>query len=252
MFNPSRRNRNIGTIQQGYAPQNKLSIPQRADGKSYYELLGKYHKQEIVINGHSFLFVLEETREGSLHACSINDIKRMIEYVPVEDYGSLRLIILRQPKRKEEILSSVWGRLIYSFHFENEYYPAIILEATDYSRKLKWDKSLSIASQKELERLREDGHNFIDNGKLWIADLKPENVRNTQLYRTLLHEFGHYVHYITVVERPGQKDEEIALWEQREDQYHTISTAEKEEFAHRYATNLKHRLEKMGVIPLSA
>lgn len=53
----------------------------------------------------------------------------MITHIPSEDYGDLRFIILRQPKRKEEIISPVWGRLIYSFEFEHEYAPAIILDA---------------------------------------------------------------------------------------------------------------------------
>ena len=39
--------------------------------------------------------------------------------------------VRRQPKRKEEIISPVWGRLIYSYEFENDYCPAIILDAID-------------------------------------------------------------------------------------------------------------------------
>lgn len=249
MFNPSRRNRNIGTAKQGHSPQNKLRIPQRTYGLSPMESLGQYQKQEVEINGYKFIFVVEKTREGSLHACSIEDIKQIIEHVPIADYGSLRLIVLRQPKRKEEILSPVWGRLIYSFEFENEYYPAIILEAGEYPRKIKWETSLSLESQKELDRLKEDGHNFISNGKHWIADMEPENVRNTQLYRTLLHEFGHYVHYMMIVERPGKEDEDIRFWEERLEYYNNIPGIEKENFAHRYANDLRLRLKEKGVIP---
>ncbi|SDF18897.1 hypothetical protein [Chitinophaga filiformis] len=248
MFNPSRRNRNIGTAKQGHGQQNKLNIPQRVAGLSYFESLGQYQKREVEINDHKFVFVIEETREGSLHACSIEDIQQIIAHIPINDYGDLRLIVLRQPKRKEEILSPVWGRLIYSFEFENDYCPAIILEAGEYPRKMKWETSLSVECQKELDRLKEDGHNFINNGKYWIADMEPENVRNTQLYRTLLHEFGHYVHYLTIVERPGLEDEDLALWEQRYNFYNTIPVVEKENLAHRYAANLRRQLEEMGVI----
>jgi len=81
--------------------------------------------------------------------------------------------------------------------------------------------------------------------------MKPENVRNTQLYRTLLHEFGHYVHYLTIVERPGYEDEALELCEQRWDFYNKIPAVEKEAFAHRYATNLKQLLEEKGVIPIN-
>jgi len=249
MFNPSRRNRNIGTAKQGHGQQNKLKIPLRACGLSPIESLGQYQKKEVEINGYKFIFVVEKTREGSLHACSIEDIKQIIEHIPIADYGSLRLIVLRQPKRKEEILSPVWGRLIYSFEFENEYYPAIILEAGEYPRKMKWETSLSVERQEELDRLKDDGHNFINNGKYWIANMVPENVRNTQLYRTLLHEFGHYVHYLSIVERPGQEDEDIRFWEERLEYYNSIIGIEKEHFAHRYASDLRLQLKEKGVIP---
>nr|WP_295874231.1 hypothetical protein [uncultured Chitinophaga sp.] len=249
MFNSSRRNRNIGTAKQGHGQQNKLKIPQRTNGLSPVESLGRYQKHEVEINGYRFIFVVEQLREDSLHACSIEDVKRIIEHIPVSDYGHLRLIVLRQPKRKEEILSPVWGRLIYSFEFENEYYPAVILEAGKYPRKMKWETSLSVESQKELERLKADGHCFVNNGKYWMADIKPENVRNTQLYRTLLHEFGHYVHYLHIVERPGQENEEDELREKRDDYYFRIPKSEKEEFANRYAVDLRCRLEEKGIIP---
>ncbi|KAA2244846.1 hypothetical protein F0L74_02455 [Chitinophaga agrisoli] len=251
MFNPSRRNRNIGTAKQEHGQQNKLRIPQTVYGLSPLESLGPYQKKEVEINGYQFIFVTEKTREGSLHACSVEDIQQIIAHIPTEDYGSLRLIVLRQPKRKEEILSPVWGRLAYSFEFENDYYPAVILEAIEYPGKMKWETSLSVESQKELERLKEDGHNFINNGRFWTADLKPENVRNTQLYRTLLHEFGHYVHYLTIVERPGHEDENLSLWERRFDFYNQMPVVEKENFAHRYATNLKRLFEEKGIIPLN-
>lgn len=249
MFNPLRRNRNIGTAKQGFGQQNRLRIPQRRSGLRFVESLGEYQKQKVEINGHDFIFVVEKTREDSLHACSIEDVKRIIAHIPTEDYGSLRLIIFRQPRRKEEILSPVWGRLIYYFEFEHEYYPAVVIEAGMFPRKMKWKTSLSLESQKELDRLKEDGHKFINNGKYWIADMLPEYVRATQLYRTLPHEFGHYSHYLNVVERMGEENEDYELWEQRYNHYFNLPTSEKEEFAHRYAVSLKRKLEERGVIP---
>lgn len=250
MYNPTRRNRNIGTSRQGHGKNNKLTIPEIcATSKTFFEQLGNYEKFERTINGHDFIFVIEQTRESSKHACSVDDIEKIILQIEPSDYGNLKLIILRQPKRKEEILSPVWGRFIYSYEFENDCFPAIILEAVDYNKKLKWPKKLSIDSQKELERLKADGHPIKQNGNLFIADYKLENVRSTQLYRTLLHEFGHYVHYLQVVERPAIEGEPIENRELRDSYYFRISKNEREKFAHKYADALKQRMIDDNIIP---
>lgn len=129
MFNPTRRNRNIGTENQGVGQNNRLQISTPYGTlKSFYERIEKYQTEIRNINGHDFLFIIEETRENCLHSCSVNDLVKIIQHIPEADYGDMRFIILRQPKRKEEIISQVWGRIIYSFEFENESYPAIILD----------------------------------------------------------------------------------------------------------------------------
>jgi len=250
MNNPTRRNRNLGTSKQGYGQNNKLVIPSPCiTSKVFYERLSDYEKVTKLINGHEFLFVIEKTREGSFHACSIGDIEKIIKQIPVQDYGDLKLIIFRQPKRKEETLSPVWGRLIYSYELETNYLPAIIIEAVNYERKLKWPVKLSIEMQKEFERLKSDGHIFSNDSRYFVADYNLENVRNTQLYRTLPHEFGHYVHYLDVVVRPETEDESYEDWEQRSDTYFAIPSAEKEKFAHAYADQFKKQLTESGIIP---
>jgi hypothetical protein len=252
MNNPTRRNRNIGTTKQGFGQNNKLTIPQPCGIlKSLYERLVDYKKIKTVINGHEFIFVVEQTRIDSAHSCSIADITTIIEHISKEDYGELKLIVLRQPKRKEETLSPTWGRLIYSYEFENENYPAIVLDAVDLTRKFKWTNKLSIESQKEIDRLIEDGHKIENDGRYFIADFILENIRNTQLYRTLPHEFGHYVQYLEFVERPTTEDEDYEIWEARHNKYFEIPQVEKEKFAHKYADNLKMELIKKKIIPFA-
>jgi len=247
MRNPIRRSRNIGTAKQGYGRQNKLVIPTPYTvSQSFYERLEAYEKVTRVINGHTFVFVIEGTIPPSKHACSIEDIERMISYIPASDYGALKLIVLRQPRKKEAIISPVWGRLIYSYEFERNYYPAVILEAADYSRKLKWPRKLCLEDQQELERLKEDGHLFTADTRSFTAILEPENVRNTQLYRTLLHEFGHYVHYLRMVET-GEADDAA----QRENAYGRLPKETKEKFAHQYADTLAKMLRDKKLIPFA-
>jgi len=244
--NPTRRNKNIGTPKQGHGQQNTLTIPKSADYRMFYERLGTYEKQERVINGHTFLFVIEKNTTSFKHACTVKDIERMISYIPPADYGNLKLIVLRQPKRKEAILSGVWGRLIYSYEFEDDYYPAVILEAADYKSKLKWSRKLDPDGQQELARLRRDGHFFTESKRNYTALLEADNVRSTQLYRTLPHEFGHYVHYLQVV-KPFQDDRDDQ--EKREAIYLHLPKDEKEKFAHQYADKLRLRLLLENSIP---
>lgn len=250
MINPIRRNRNIGTANQGFGDLNRLVIPSPAnESRSFFERLGKYNTVIREINGHKFRFVIERTRQTSFHACTVGDIAKVISHIPKIDIGDLSLVILRQPTRKEEILSPVWGRLIYSYEFENDYWPAVIIEATNLERVLKWSKRLCIEDQKELDLLKQDGHRFSVDKRHYTAEFKLENIRNTQLYRTLLHEFGHYVHYQKIVERPAIDDEPIEDWDKRADIYHNIPKREKEEFAHSYAKKKREELENGGVIP---
>lgn len=250
MRNPTRRNRNIGTSKQGHGKNNKLTIPSPClVAKSFHERLDNYEKVEKVINGHAFTFIIEGTRSSSQHACSVKDVENMIKHIPPADYGLVKFIVFRQPKRKEEIISPVWGRAIYSYEFENDFYPAIILEAADYSKNIRWEKNLSIEAQAELERLKADGHPFIADKRCYITRLEINNVRNTQLYRTLLHEFGHHVHYSEVVEQPRKEDEEFEEWEKRWDLYLKIPKTVKEYRAHRYADLLLAKLKEQNLVP---
>ncbi|UZS00234.1 hypothetical protein [Chondrinema litorale] len=281
MRNPARRNRNIGTPKQGYSKDNQLVVPSSSvDMKFFYERLGAYKVVERVIKNHKFKFVVESTRNNSFHACTIDDIVKVLNYIPSEDYGELELIILRQPTKKEENLKPAWGRLIYSYEFKGEYLPAIIIETIDLTQKFKWSKKLNIDSQKELERLKEDGHNIIMGKRFYEAEYKLNNIRSTQLYRTLPHEFGHYVHYLEVVKRPLSElkvkldalDAQINYydtqetnplfkeWDLLDDEYYneitkaekkyfSIPKSEKEVFAHTYADKLEAKLETNGIIP---
>lgn len=114
-----------------------------------------------------------------------------------------------------------------------------------------WSKKLSVDERKEFERLKNDGHIFEESNKYFTSKIKPEFARNTQLYRTLLHEFGHYVHYLEQVEKPGLEDEEFDEWEKRNDIHVNLPKEEKEKFANNYANKLKSEFIKKGVIPFN-
>ena len=281
MRNPIRRNKNIGTAKQGHGQNNRLTIPQiSTQSLWFYERLSEYTKTARDINGNRFEFVIETTREKVNHACTVDDLAEMIRHIPPADYGDLNLIVLRQPKRKEEKLASVWGRLIYWYEFEGDFRPAVIIEATDCKRTFKWTKKLSVDDQKELKRLKKDGHEFVTTKRHFIANYNIENVRNTQLYRTLPHEFAHYIHYHNVVIKPLEKMKKaldkldiqiddndttetnplFSKWEEMDDayrakieenekKYFAIIKDEKEVFAHNYADKLIRKLKACESIP---
>ena len=236
MNDPTRRNRNIGTWKQGFKKQNRFDIPCHyiRESKVYWEKLSDYKKIERQINGWKFTFIVEKTKKDWFHACTIEDLEMILQHIPSAYYGDLRTIVLRQPKRTETIFSSVWGRLVFYYEFESTYFPAIILEAVKSGSKFRWSRKIDIDTQKELERLKNDGFEFVETKRSYEIDLTLENVRNTQLYRTLLHEIGHYVQYC-----------------ENEEKFDQLPSAEKEVFAHNFADKLKANLEEKSLVPFS-
>lgn len=253
MRDNTRRNRNIGTSKQGYGLSNKMKISDPfsvKDFRIFTERLTTYTKEIRCINGHEFEFIVETLNKNFVHACSVDDVAYMLQYIPAQDYGDLRYIVFRQPKRKEAIMSSVWGRLTYSYEFEGQYYPAIMLESQNVVKKLKWARKLKVNDFLELERLKKDGHIFTENKRFFEIEISLTSTRNTQLYRTFLHEFGHYVHYLNVVERARMPNEDEESEPERWDYYRSsITKAEKEKFAHNYADSLREKLLREKVIP---
>ena len=84
MKNNIRRNRNIGTAKQGYGQNNKMKIPDRwykNDMRNNLERLNNYRKEKYIINEHEFLFIIEETLEDYKHACSVQDVAYLLQFI---------------------------------------------------------------------------------------------------------------------------------------------------------------------------
>ncbi|MEO0933276.1 MAG: hypothetical protein AAFY21_05785 [Cyanobacteria bacterium J06641_2] len=247
-YNPTRRNRNIGTKHAEYGQDNKLVIPWAwADNRIFYERLVDPVVVEIQVGSVSKHVIIEPTIKGFIHACTVDDIQRLLELIPVEHINDITAFVLRQPKRKEQILSSVWGRLVYSSDVCGFSGPTVYLEAQNFEQPLKWSKSLTPEGAKELERLREDGHVVVTDKRQHIINSTLDTIRNTQLYRTLPHEIGHYVDYLTKVEEPSKDN--FDLWSVLNDKYHSRPSQERESFAHRYADEFRKQQIAIGAIP---
>jgi len=231
----TRRNRNIGTAKQGHGQNNKFEIPTHNYPNGvvfHFENLKNYRSVARVVNCYPITLLVEETRNNCVHACTIDDITHVLRNVPVADLEGISLIILRQPKRKEEIINPAWGRCVQYAVIGEFYGSAIFLEAVVLSEPMRWSKSLSPDLQAELERLKNDGHSVTTTKRHHFVSANLDSVRATQLYRTLLHELGHHV--------DRKRDEEL---------FDTKPSKEKEVFAHRYADELQDELKQKGILP---
>ncbi|MDR7151269.1 hypothetical protein J2W49_003242 [Hydrogenophaga palleronii] len=129
-------------------------------------------------------------------------------------------------------MSPVWGRAIFSFDIDKHSGPAIVIEAQNLG-SFEWHRSVDPEDARELDRLRQDGHNVHNTRRGIEIRVTPDSLRNTVLYRTLLHEIGHHVDY----ERCS------------EDEWDGKTRMVKEDYAHRYARELKTLLSSQGKLP---
>ncbi|MES3025781.1 MAG: hypothetical protein V4857_29735 [Pseudomonadota bacterium] len=141
-------------------------------------------------------------------------------------------IVLRQPTRKQRILSPVWGRAIWEFNLDEFSGPAIVIEAQRLS-PIVWPRSLNTQQTRELERLRKDGHTVHRTRCGIEIRTTHSSLRTTVLYRTLLHELGHHVDY--------------QRWSV--DEWRCKAHTEKEDFAHRYAQEIYMELSMRMLLP---
>ncbi len=250
-WNPVRRNRNIGTAKSGYGQDNRLVIPTSwGDLNVFWGRVKKYRAVTRSVHGRDFSILVETTRSRCVHACTVDDLFHVLPFIPVRDLSGIDFIVLRQPKRKEEILASCWGRLAYRVEIDEYAGPTIVLEAVDHARPLRWSKSLSPDDSTELERLREDGHRVNSTKRGYAVELTVDSVRSTQLFRTLFHEVGHWVDYLETVERPvSNAPDPSEAYLSYSKRYDSKPKVEKESFAHRYAAQLRQELVKQKHIP---
>ncbi len=109
MRNPTRRNRNIGTAKQGYGQDNRLCIPGSwRDFQIFYEKLNSPVRFTRTVCGKEIAFLVEGTLDDYRHFCTVDDIYRMLEYIPKSDLES-ELVELVLRNAEEKLLIEVKG-----------------------------------------------------------------------------------------------------------------------------------------------
>lgn len=235
-WNPLRRNRKIGTKQHGVGDDNELVIPEsRHNHYRYWETLRSYSTVCRRVGIKDQLFFVEPTIEGFFYPCSIDDIAVILRTLTPDELASFDFLVLRQPTRKQRILCPVWGRCVLAVDIGKHWGTAIVIEAKKLGSYLK-SKSLSPEQARELDRLRGDGHQFKVSRRAIEVTPTAASMRNTVLYRTLLHEIGHFVDF----RKSGD-----AAWDSK-------SIREREDFAHRFADEHREHLAMRGIIPFES
>ncbi len=146
---PTRRNRNIGTARQGHGQDNRNVVPRRwADSAYKWKRVPGHSVVSRYVWGRDIPFVVEHTRGGSLHACTVDDVATILRHLPqvhINSYkgiSGIQGIVLRQPTRREEALRPVWGRLGYAVDVGPLCGPVIFLEAQPMPTSLRWGRHL--------------------------------------------------------------------------------------------------------------
>jgi hypothetical protein len=226
-----------------------MVVPESAnDRRHFYERLGPHAEIGCRLFGRDIVMLVGEARAGSTFGCSPYDVLLVLSRLPSEDVRDLDLVVFRQPTRKQEILRPVWGRCVFDADFGSHRGVAIILDAIDLTKPLRWPNKLLLDDRAELERLIEDGHGIERGRRATILRPNEKSVRNTILYRTLLHEVGHWQDWRKRVLEPARISNGKGL-EKLEKAFLARPLSEREEVAHRYAAMQRERLRAGGVIP---
>jgi hypothetical protein len=178
--------------------------------------MGVSTAERRTVSGHEIAFITEATLPGFMHACSVDDVVRVLHALPQEDWAGIQAIVFRQLTRKERMLSPRWGQIAFGDADE----ATMFLVACDPSQVLRWPLSIIPSDSAELDRLRQDGHDVQLTARGWEIVSTLAAVRRTQLGRTIPREVGHWVDHRASVARGGGD---------------TRSNASKELFAEQYA-----------------
>ena len=251
-WRPERRNRTIGTAAAGRSRSNRMSIPDSnvdRQGRStfYYERISNYQVLGKTVGSTDLTVIYEKPRDGFSYGSTPADVIRLLSSASKHVSAFPDIITFRQPTAKQALLAPVWGRLLYFAEIGDWSGSAVVLEAQRVGGVLKWPKSIGAQDRAEYDRLIGDGHKFEEHARHNKAVIDEAALRNTILYRTLLHEIGHWVHFhrdvldpVTALDKCERRAREV---------FFSRPASEREAFAHAFSQRTKDALESEGAIP---
>ena len=249
-WNPTRRNRNIGTENSGYKEQSVYLVPERYNNwRPFYEDLKDYVVVSRRVQGTELRFLIEPTRGEHIHVCTPDDVARMLNLLPghcIKGPEPLRGVIMRQPTHKQSNLAGVWGRMCYYTEIGPVKGAVMHIDAAVPWWYRSFSRKMSLEAQGEFERSRRLMSEPELHGRSHRFEMGFLNLRRWLLYHTLLHEIGHWMDYRHRVLVPGMDGGDAdQLWER----YAQRPVAEREAFAHRFSDEWRDELVHRGEIP---
>lgn len=229
-----------------------MVVPNPGSLHSVLDRIGEHSVVRRRVAGIDMTFIVENLRDGCRHPCTIDDVAAVLELVPASDWAGIKTVVFRQPTRKQATLAPAWGRLRYAGEISTTQKrivatgPMILLDSIEADLVIDWSAGLALDDQVELDRLRVDGHVVERVGNRYRIHVSPNSARSTQLFRTLLHEIGHWFDWLEKVEAPAARGEDFGTLVAH---YSARPQAEREAFAHRYADGMSNMLRNAGVIP---
>lgn len=213
----------------------------------FYERIEPAYFAEESVGGFELKLFYEVPRDGFTYGCSPPDVLKVLRAVAPHVPSLPDMLAFRQPTRKQRQLKPVWGRFLYLAEFGAHEGTAIVLEAQEIGAPMSWPKRMTLDDQAELDRLRADGHVFKETKRTFDALLSAPAVRRTILYRTLLHEIGHWVQYHEdVLDAATALDADHGI---ASELYFSKPSSEREVYAHKFAEQLAANLRSSGAIP---
>jgi hypothetical protein len=99
-----------------------------------------------------------------MHPCTVDDVATVLGMIAPQDLEGLKLIIFRQPTRKQATISPVWGRLRYFMEIGRHRGGALILEAGASKGALqRFPRKMHVDDEAELERFRANGQTIVED-----------------------------------------------------------------------------------------
>lgn len=174
---------------------------------------------------HDITLIEESTLTGYGHALSLEDIQDLLNALAPREHSGLVYVVLHQPTRKAEMLHSRWAAYVPEYRRGAVSGPAILIEAINLKKLLRWTASLTPSDRRELALLKRAGHLITQRGRFHFISMEPHTVRRTQR-RSFIHEMGHHVQYMR---NPAA--------------FARLTSKQKESFADRFARKYEHLLE---------
>jgi len=230
---PTRRNRKQGTALRGRGQDNRMVVPYPtlADLRLPEEQLGATVRGEFQVGGLKLSVLVERARGPWIHACTVDDVLHVLRCVPATSLYDLAAVVLRVPTKKQALLEPHWGQILFTSALVGDTAPVILLDAYCPSKGWRWRWN-NPAGLRELERLREAGHEVRSERGGWWVTPTLETYRTTQLFHTVPHELGH-----------------LADFRARGEAYWKRPGPEREDFAHRFADSVRKHWKARGVAP---